>query len=201
VAALDRHAQAHHDLLGPGALRQVRRGMDIASGLGMPLVTVIDTPGAALSRAAEEGGLGSEIARSLLQLITLAVPTVAVLMGEGTGGGALALAPADRVIVAEHGWLAPLPPEGASVIRHGDVTHAAQLAREQGVSSGALLAARIADEVVPELPDAANEPEAFCIRLGEAVERQLADLDALGDAARLAARASRYRGAPVMPQP
>src|SRR5690606_31949472 len=102
VVALDRHAQSHSSDLGPGALRQARRGMELAAGLHLPLVTVIDTPGAALSREAEEGGLGGEIARCLAELLALPVPTVAVLMGEGTGGGALALTPTDRIIAAEH---------------------------------------------------------------------------------------------------
>src|SRR5690606_12118383 len=151
----------------------------LAAELGLPLVTVVDTPGASLSREAEEGGLGGAIARSLADVLALPVPTVAVLMGQGTGGGALALVPADRVIAAEHGWLGPLPPEGASVIRFGDLDHAPQLADEQGVRSADLRAAGIVDEVVPELPDAADEPEAFCRRLGGAIERQLTALAAL----------------------
>src|SRR3712207_9115504 len=75
------------------------------------LVTLIDTPGAALSREAEEGGLAGEIARCLEDLVMLGAPTIAVLLGQGTGGGALALVPADRVIAAANGWLGPLPPE------------------------------------------------------------------------------------------
>lgn len=192
VAALDRHAQAHDEPLGPDALRQTSRGMQLAAALALPLVTVVDTPGAALSQAAEEGGLGGAIARSLADLLALPVPTVAVLMGQGTGGGALALVPADRVIAAEHGWLGPLPPEGASVIRFGDLDHAPQLADEQGVRSADLLEAGIVDEIVPEVPDAADEPEAFCRRLGEAIERQLAAVAALGLERRNAERHARY---------
>lgn len=192
VVALDRHAQSHSSDLGPGALRQARRGMELAAGLHLPLVTVIDTPGAALSREAEEGGLGGEIARCLAELLALRVPTVAVLMGEGTGGGALALTPTDRVIAAEHGWLAPLPPEGASVIRFGDVGHAAQLAEEQNVSATDLHRTGIVDEVVPELPDASRERTAFCIRLGHAVERQLEEICSTPTAHLLARRRHRY---------
>lgn len=192
VVALDRHAQHHIQQLGPGALRQARRGMELAAALGMPLVTVIDTPGAALSREAEEGGLAGEIARSLAELLALPVPTVSVLMGQGTGGGALALVPADRVIAAEHGWLGPLPPEGASVIRYGDVEHAPAVVDEQGVRAIDLAAAGIVDEIVPELPDAAREPEAFCRRLGAAIERQLAEVCALDATERTARRRERY---------
>lgn len=192
VAALDRHAQLHDEPLGPDALRQARRGMALAAELRIPLVTVVDTPGAALSREAEEGGLGGEIARCLADLLSLPVPTVAVLMGQGTGGAALALSPADRVVAAEHAWLGPLPPEGASVIRFGDVDHASELAARQGVRSADLLAARIVDEVVAERPDAADEPEAFCRRLGGAIERQLDALAPLDAGRRLAERRVRY---------
>jgi acetyl-CoA carboxylase beta subunit len=176
VVGLDRRVQSTEQALGPGALRQARRGMALAEELGMPLVTIIDTPGATLSQEAEEGGLGGEIARCLAELIDLSVPTIAVIMGQGTGGGALALAPADRVISARNGWLAPLPPEGASVIRFGDVTHASEMAIEQRIRSADLLHDGIVDEVVEEYPNAAEEPEQFCLRMGDAIVRHLADL-------------------------
>ena len=104
--------------MGPASLREARRGMRLAEELGLPLVTIIDTAGAALSQEAEEGGLAGEIARSLHDLIGLNAPTVSVLLGQGAGGGALALLPADRTIAAQHAWLSPLPPEGASAIVH-----------------------------------------------------------------------------------
>ncbi|MGH3656969.1 MAG: carboxyl transferase domain-containing protein, partial [Micromonosporaceae bacterium] len=90
----DRRGQAGDRLIGPGALRQARRGMRLAAELRLPLVTVIDTPGAALSREAEEGGMAGEIARCLAELVTLDAPTLCLLLGQGTGGGALALLPA-----------------------------------------------------------------------------------------------------------
>ncbi len=189
VVGLDRHAQSFDGPLGPGALRQARRGMALASELGLPLVTVIDTPGAALSREAEEGGLGGEIARCLAALITLPVPTVSVIMGQGTGGAALALLPADRVIAARHGWLAPLPPEGASVIRHGDIDHAAAMARAQGITAHQLHRHGLVDAVVDEQPSAELEPEEFCRRLGDEIRTQIAVARAADAALRPARRA------------
>ena len=129
----DRRGQTKAHPLGPGALREARRGMRLAAELHLPLMTVIDTPGAALSVEAEEGGLAGEIARCLADLVTLDAPTLCLLLGEGNGGGALALLPADRVIAAQHGWLSPLPPEGASAIVHRDLDHAPDMARAQGV--------------------------------------------------------------------
>jgi acetyl-CoA carboxylase carboxyl transferase subunit beta len=179
--------------LGPAGLREARRGMRIAAELGLPLLTVIDTAGAALSRAAEEGGLAAEIAHSLVDLVTLPAPTLCLLLGQGAGGGALALLPADRVLAARHGWLSPLPPEGASAILYGTTGRAAELAERQGVGSGALLAHGIVDAVVPEHPDAADDPEAFLTRLASVIGAELADLRALGQEARTAARRARYR--------
>ncbi len=181
--------------LGPGALRTGRRGMRIAAELGLPLVTVIDTAGAELSREAEEGGLGGEIARSLVELVGLSAPTVCVLLGQGGGGGALALVPADRVIAAENAWLSPLPPEGASVIRHRTSEHAPRLAREQGITAADLKTAGIADRVVAEYPDAADEPEDFCRRLGAVLAEELDLVHRLPVAERAARRTARYREA------
>lgn len=139
--------------LGPAALRTARRGMRLAEDLGLPLVTLIDTAGAELSPAAEEGGLAGEIAQCIATMSTLTVPTVSVLLGQGTGGGALALLPATTVIAAGHAWLAPLPPEGASAIMYGDTTHAPALATAQRIAATDLRYAGIVHHVVPELPD------------------------------------------------
>ncbi|MWA03805.1 acetyl-CoA carboxyl transferase [Actinomadura sp. LD22] len=185
----DRHGQRAGHPLGPAGLRVARRGMRLAAELGLPLVTVVDTPGAVLSAEAEEGGLAGEIARCLADLMTLAAPTLCLLMGEGTGGAALALLPADRVLAARHGWLAPLPPEGASVIVHRTPARAAEMAASQRVRSADLLRDGLVDAVVDERPDAADEPEEFCRRAAAAIERELSGLTA-GTAA---SRQARYR--------
>jgi acetyl-CoA carboxylase carboxyl transferase beta subunit len=188
----DRHGQTPETPLGPAALRQARRGMRLAADLGLPLVTVIDTAGAALSREAEEGGLAGQIARCIAEMIALEVPTVSVLLGQGTGGGALALVPADRILTAQHGWLSPLPPEGASAILYHDTSHAADMAANQGVRSADLLAHGIVDRVIPEYPDAAAEPERFCHRIGAILRDELAALRDADTAQRLAERVQRF---------
>lgn len=187
-----RQGQTLDNPLDAAALREARRGMRLARELRLPLVTVIDTPGAALSRDAEERGLAGEIARSLADLITLPVPTVSLLLGQGSGGIALALAPADRVLACEHAWLAPLPPEGASAIMFHDTDHAAELAAAQGVRSADLLSAGIIDAVIAEPPDAA--PGDFCGRVAAALTRELISVMAVPRSRRLAARQRRYRG-------
>jgi acyl-CoA carboxylase subunit beta len=178
---------------GPAALREARRGMTLAAGLRLPLVLVIDTAGPALSAEAEEGGLASEIARCLSELVTLDTPTVSVLLGQGSGGPALAMVPADRVLAALHGWLAPLPPEGASAIVFRDTAHSAELSAAQGIRSVDLLKSGIVDVIVAEHPDAADEPVEFCGRLSVAIAAELHALRAVPDADRRAARLRRYR--------
>ncbi|WP_122819028.1 carboxyl transferase domain-containing protein [Nocardioides pantholopis] len=190
----DRRTQAGHPL-GPEALREARRGMRLASELGLPLLTVIDTQGAALSPEAENGGLAGEIARCLSDLVTLDAPTLSLMLGEGTGGGALALLPADRVVAAQHAWLSPLPPEGASAIVHRDIEHAPEMARAQRVRAQDLAALGIVDLIVAERPDAAEEPEAFCRRVGAVLEHELAGLLSSG-AGSPGDRARRYLGRP-----
>ena len=189
----DRRGQTIERPMGPAALREARRGMRLARELRLPLVTVIDTPGAALSKEAEEGGMAAEIARSLAELVTLEAPTVSVLLGQGTGGGALALVPADRVIAAQHGWLSPLPPEGASAIVYRDTERAPEMAEKQGVRSLDLLSHGIVDRIVAERPDAADEAVAFCERMGVVLQHELVRLIEADAGPRYAARLERYR--------
>ncbi|MFI9331748.1 carboxyl transferase domain-containing protein [Kitasatospora sp. NPDC052868] len=174
-------------------LRAVRRTARLAEQLGLPLVTVVDTAGAELSAQAELDGVAIEIAHCLTTLLAQRTPVLAVLLGQGSGGGALALLPADRVLAAEHAWLAPLPPEGASAIVHRDGAHAAELARAQGIGAFDLAEVGLVDTVVPERPDAAEEPAAFCERLGRSVGAALDGLAGVPEADRLAARALRHR--------
>ncbi|WP_163757100.1 acetyl-coenzyme A carboxylase carboxyl transferase subunits beta/alpha [Mycobacterium botniense] len=180
-------------VVGPGSLREARRGMALAAELQLPLVLVIDTAGPALSAEAEEGGLAGQIAHCLAELVTLDTPTVSVLLGQGSGGPALAMVPADRVLAALHGWLAPLPPEGASAIVFRDTAHAAELAAAQGIRSADLLAAGIVDVIVAEHPDAADEPLEFSERLSAAIAAEVHALRAIPSAERMAARLGRYR--------
>lgn len=181
------------NIVGPGSLRESRRGMALAAELRLPLVLVIDTAGPALSAEAEQGGLAGQIAQCLAELVTLDTPTVSVLLGQGSGGPALAMVPADRVLAALHGWLAPLPPEGASAIVFRDTDHAAELAAAQGIRSADLLASGIVDAIVPELPDAADEPVEFSRRLSAAIAAEVHALREIPGPQRLAARLERYR--------
>ena len=184
VIGTDRHGPAP----GPAGLRLARRGIRLATELRLSLVTVIDTPGAELSPRAEEDGLAREIAFCLADLITHRGPTVSLLLGQGTGGAALALLPADRTLAAQHAWLAPLAPEGASAIVYRDASHAAELAARQRIRAADLAGLGIVDRVIPE-----GDGDTLCRDLGHALHAELADVTAQDEEARLAARARRYR--------
>ncbi|GHF40781.1 acetyl-CoA carboxylase [Streptomyces mashuensis] len=188
VLAHDRGSSpsAHGQALGPAGLRAARRGMRIAAELDLPLLTVVDTAGAALSREAEEGGLAGEIARCLADLVNLPAPTLCLLLGQGAGGAALALLPADRVVAARHAWLSPLPPEGASAILHRTTDRAYEVAGRQGVRSADLLANGIVDRIVEEGPD-------FLANLGRVLGAELAALRSRDRDERRASRRARYR--------
>lgn len=157
--------------LGPEALRAARRGMLLAEELRLPLVTVVDTPGAECSPRAEEQAIAREIARCMATLAELTVPTVAVLIGQGSGGGALALLPARRVIAVECSWLSPLPPEGASIIVHGHAGRAADLAATQRVRAVDLLEAGIVHTLVCERDEgpASDLADAVLAEIGHAL--------------------------------
>ncbi|ALE72553.1 acetyl-CoA carboxyl transferase [Pseudonocardia sp. EC080610-09] len=158
---------------GPADLRVARRGFALARELRLPLVTVVDTGGGELSADAENGALAGEIARCLAELADLPVPSVSVLAGQGSGGAALALFGSRRRIAAGNAWLTPLPPEGASAIVHGTPDRAAEVVAAQQVRATDLADAGAVDRIVPEHPDAADEPAAFTARLARAIEEEV----------------------------
>lgn len=176
VIGQDRTTQTPATPMGPAALREARRGMKLANELKLPLVSFIDTPGAELSPEAEKGAIAGEIARCISQMSTMKVPSVSVLLGEGCGGGALALLPASRTIATEHSWLSPLPPEGASAIVYGDVDHADEMAESQKIRSVDLFEIGVVHHVIPEPPD--DTAEAFALAVAAECGAQLRELSA-----------------------
>lgn len=192
VVGHDRPAGQRGAQLGAAGYRKAQRAMRLAEELALPLVTVIDTPGARITPQDEEQGLASEIAGCLATMTGLSTPTLSLLLGEGAGGGALAFLPADRVVAAEHAWLAPIAPEGASAILHRTTGRAAELASAQATSSTDLRRLGIVDVVIPDRPTAEEEGEPFGARIAATAARELRRLVEQDGAARLAARVVRY---------
>jgi acetyl-CoA carboxylase beta subunit len=133
-----------------GGLRTIRRGISLAQQWGLPMVTLVDTLGAQLSVEGEQSGIAGEISRVMLALVSARTSTVALLLGAGTGGAALALLATDRIVAGSHTWVAPLAPEGAAAIRHGGTHDPAQIAWDQRIGVHALAELGFIDRVVRE---------------------------------------------------
>lgn len=161
----------------PGGYRKAARLMRMAAKLGLPVVTLIDTPGANPGPDAERAGQAVSIAENLRLMSGLRVPIVAVLTGEGGSGGALALAVADRVLVSVNGVYSVISPEGCAAILWKDAQAAPTAASALRLHARELLRLGVVDGVVPE-PDggAHRDHAAAATLLGRAVAQSLAEL-------------------------
>ncbi|MDX6352713.1 MAG: acyl-CoA carboxylase subunit beta [Streptomyces sp.] len=163
--------QAHHfGMATPPGYRKAARLMRLAAKLGLPVLTLIDTPGANPGPDAESGGQAFAIAENLRLMSRLPVPIVAVITGEGGSGGALALAVADRVLVSENGVYSVISPEGCAAILWKDPAAAPTAAAALRLDARDLSRLGIVDGVVPEPPGGAHQDHAAAAALlGEAV--------------------------------
>ncbi|MDY3824119.1 acetyl-CoA carboxylase carboxyl transferase subunit alpha [Streptococcus sp.] len=134
----------------PEGYRKALRLMKQAEKFNRPVVTFINTAGAYPGIGAEERGQGEAIARNLLEMSDLKVPIIAIIIGEGGSGGALALAVADKVWMLEHSIYAVLSPEGFASILWKDGTRAAEAAELMKITAGELLRMGVIDKVIPE---------------------------------------------------
>ncbi|WP_322779808.1 acetyl-CoA carboxylase, carboxyltransferase subunit beta [Frankia sp. Cas4] len=178
----------------PEGYRKAMRVMSLAARLGLPVVTLIDTPGAYPGREAEERGQASAIAHAIQRMSAFPTPIIAVITGEGGSGGALALAVADRVLVAENGVFSVISPEACSAILWNDAHAAAQAARALGLTAPSLLRLGIVDAVVPEpLGGAQADHGAAADLLRAAVVETLRPLLSVPAAELVNARRGRFR--------
>ncbi|RSJ22109.1 Acetyl-coenzyme A carboxylase carboxyl transferase subunit alpha [Streptococcus intermedius] len=134
----------------PEGYRKALRLMKQAEKFGRPIVTFINTAGAYPGVGAEERGQGEAIARNLLEMSDLKVPIIAIIIGEGGSGGALALAVADRVWMLENSIYAVLSPEGFASILWKDGSRAMEAAELMKITSHELLEMGVVDKVIPE---------------------------------------------------
>lgn len=164
----------------PQGYRKAQRLACQAEKFGRPIITIVDTPGAYPGIEAEEKGQGEAIARSIALFSALRVPVVAVFIGEGGSGGALALGVANRVIMLENAIYSILSPEGFASILWKDASRSREAAGVMGLTSRDILRAGVADLVVPEgtKPLAAPCPEVVK-QLDQAIWASLAELEAL----------------------
>ncbi|MEU9016667.1 acetyl-CoA carboxylase, carboxyltransferase subunit beta [Actinomadura sp. NPDC048394] len=181
-------------MASPAGYRKAARLMRLAGKLGLPVVTLIDTPGAHPGLEAEENGQAFAIAENLRLMAGLPVPSVAVVTGEGGSGGALALAVADRVLMHADAVYSVISPEGCAAILWNDAAAAPRAAAALGVDSARLLRLGVVDAVIPEPgPGAPDDALATAGRLRDALLAVLADLTRTPAAERGARRYDRFR--------
>ncbi|MCG5469972.1 acetyl-CoA carboxylase carboxyltransferase subunit alpha [Micromonospora sp. LAH09] len=147
-------------MASPAGHRKALRLMRLAARLGLPVVTLVDTPGADPGVSAEEQGQAAAIAENILTLTVLPTPVLAVITGEGGSGGALALAVADRVLMLENAVYSVISPEGCAAILWPDRSAAPQAARALRLTAPDLCRLGVVDEIVAEPPAAAHDDPA-----------------------------------------
>jgi acetyl-CoA carboxylase carboxyl transferase subunit alpha len=183
----------------PEGYRKALRLMRHAEKFGLPVITLIDIPGADPSLAAEERGQAFAIAENLLAMIQLRVPFVGVIIGEGGSGGALALGVADRVLMLENAVYSVASPEAAASILWKDGSRGPEAAQAMKITAPDLLQFGIVDQIVAEPPGGAHTDHAAAARAVR--EALLSSLDCLTRVPLnelLAKRAERYRHVGVL---
>ena len=168
----------------PEGYRKARRLMELAERFGLPVITIVDTAGAYPGRGAEERGQAEAIARSIETCLNLTSPIVSAVVGEGGSGGAIALATGNRVLMYEHAVYSVISPEGCASILWRSADHARDAAESLRLTAQDMMKLGVIDGIVEEPLGAAHrDPKQAIANLGEAIERQLADLSGLsGDA-------------------
>jgi acyl-CoA carboxylase subunit beta len=151
--------------------------MQYAAKFGMPIITLVDTPGAYPGIGAEERGQSVAIARSIMEMSRLPVPIVTVVTGEGGSGGALALAVGDRVLMMENAYFSVISPEGCAVILWKSAAAAPQVAGALRVTAPDLMRLKVMDAMVPEPEGGAHtDPVIAAANLKAAIVTSLNDL-------------------------
>ncbi|MEX6723495.1 acetyl-CoA carboxylase carboxyltransferase subunit alpha [Parapedomonas caeni] len=177
----------------PEGYRKAIRLMQLADKFGLPVVTLVDTPGAFPGVQAEERGQAEAIARSTEACLMLEVPLIACVVGEGGSGGAVALATGNRVLMMEHAVYSVISPEGCASILWRTADKAADAAEALKLTAVDLANLGVIDSIVPEpVGGAHRDPAAAIANLGTAIERQLAELADLPGAALKADRRDKF---------
>ena len=177
----------------PEGYRKAVRLMDLAERFSMPVLTLVDTAGAFPGISAEERGQAEAIARSTERCLTLKVPLVSVIVGEGGSGGAVALAAANKVIMMEHAIYSVISPEGCASILWRDAGRSRDAAEAMKITAQDLLELRVIDNIAPEpVGGAHRDPKTAIANVGHAVMQALKQLNGLDAQALLQQRRQRF---------
>src|SRR6059036_2680758 len=161
----------------PEGYRKALRLMRLGEKFGMPVISLIDTPGAFPGVGSEERHISEAIAVNLREMMRLGVPIVAAVIGEGGSGGALGIGVADRVLILENAYYSVISPEACSAILWRDRRHAAEAAEALKLTAQDLLKLEVVDEIVPEPEGGAHRDyDTATKNLGSALRRNLAQI-------------------------
>src|SRR3974390_1625377 len=164
----------------PEGYRKAVRLMEMADRFDIPVIALVDTAGAYPGIGAEERGQAEAIARSTETCLNLGVPNIAVIVGEGGSGGAIAIATANRVLMLEHAIYSVISPEGAASILWRDTSKAEDAATNMKITAQDMVRFGIVDTVVTEPAGGAHrDPQATIASIGEAITNAFAELRAL----------------------
>ena len=178
----------------PEGYRKALRLMKLAEKFSLPVVCFIDTPGAYPGIGAEERHIAEAIAVNLREMMTLATPLIATVIGEGGSGGALGIGVADRVLILENAYYSVITPEGCAAILWKDRSASAQAAEALKITATDLKSLGLVDEIVPEpVGGAHRDPEGAAANLKRALETNLAALENLSMEKLLRARYEKFR--------
>jgi acetyl-CoA carboxylase carboxyl transferase subunit alpha len=177
----------------PEGYRKALRLMELAAKFDAPVITLIDTPGAYPGLGAEERGQSEALARNIVEMAALPTPIVAVVIGEGGSGGALALGVADRVLMLENSVYSVITPEGCAAILWKDAGQRERAAEALKLTADDLLRFKLIDEVIPEpLGGAHLDPDAAGEALREALVRHVNELRKVRPEKLVRRRAEKY---------
>ena len=172
--------QRNYGMPRPEGYRKAMRLMKLAERFGLPIITLIDTPGAYPGVGAEERGQSEAIARNLFVMATLKTPLIAVVIGEGGSGGALAIGVGDRLLMLEYGIYSVISPEGCASILWKSADKAEAAAEALGLTAQRLAELDLVDEIIKEpLGGAHRDLEAMSEALKNSLLKHLADLQAM----------------------
>lgn len=191
---VEQSQQSNFGMLRSEGYRKARRLMKLADKFQFPVLSLIDTPGAYPGKEAEESNIGGMIAKSIFEMVSLEVPTIAAVIGEGGSGGAVAIGAADRVLMLENSIYSVISPEGCAAILWENRDKADEAARALKLTADHAQDLGIIDEVIPEGASGAHEDfETTADNLDNSLAKHLEELENYERDQLLAKRRKKYR--------
>ncbi|QFS84397.1 Acetyl-coenzyme A carboxylase carboxyl transferase subunit alpha [Roseivivax sp. THAF40] len=191
----DTQSRLHHNfgMARPEGYRKAIRLMDMADRFGLPVITLVDTPGAYPGKGAEERGQSEAIARATEKCLQIGVPLLSVIIGEGGSGGAVAFASANRVAMLEHSVYSVISPEGCASILWKDAEKMREAAEALRLTAQDLQKLGVCDRIIPEpLGGAHRDADATIAAVGEAISAMLGEMGESDRAGYIAARRKKF---------